>query len=53
MIEYTTQPYPYSELFARGKHDGWTQWGNEAEAYSPSWPTYNNHSHKDVLPNEK
>lgn len=35
---------PYLELFARGKKEGWSQWGNEVENYSPSWPTYSNHS---------
>lgn len=37
-------PGPYLELFARGKRKGWDQWGNEVEEYSPSWPTYKNHS---------
>ena len=45
-------PGPYLELFARGKHSGWDQWGNEVEEYSPSWPTYNNHSQKDISPVE-
>lgn len=32
---------PYLELFGRGRRDGWTAWGNQAEAaYRPSWPTY-------------
>ena len=32
---------PYLELFGRGKRDGWTVWGKQAEAaYRPSWPTY-------------
>ena len=35
---------PYLEMFARGSRNGWTTWGNEAEDYSPSWPTYANHS---------
>jgi N6-adenosine-specific RNA methylase IME4 len=35
---------PYLELFARGKRQGWNQWGNEVEDYNPSWPTYSNHS---------
>lgn len=39
-------PGPYLELFARGKREGWDQWGNEVEDYSPSWPTYSNHSQK-------
>jgi len=37
-------PGPYLELFARGERPNWTQWGNEVEGYSPSWPTYANHS---------
>ena len=35
---------PYLELFARGSRPGWAAWGNEADDYSPSWPTYANHS---------
>jgi N6-adenosine-specific RNA methylase IME4 len=35
---------PYLELFARGSRRGWTAWGNQAEDYAPSWPTYANHS---------
>lgn len=35
---------PYLELFARGTRPGWTGWGNEADEYTPSWPTYANHS---------
>ena len=37
-------PGPYLELFARGTRQGWTGWGNQAESYIPSWPTYVNHS---------
>jgi len=37
-------PGPYLELFARGKREGWTQWGNQVEDYEPDWPTYANHS---------
>ena len=37
-------PGPYLELFARGQRAGWDQWGNEAEDYSPTWPTYANNS---------
>lgn len=34
-------PGPYLELFARGKRENWTLWGNQAnESYSPDWPTY-------------
>lgn len=33
-------PGPYLELFARGAMPGWDVWGNEAENYNPSWPTY-------------
>ena len=32
---------PSLELFGRGRRDGWTVWGNQAEAaYRPSWLTY-------------
>lgn len=32
---------PYLELFGRGRREGWTVWGNQAEDdYKPSWPTY-------------
>jgi len=44
----TCSPGPYLELFARGKRPGWSQWGNEVDDYKPSWPTYSNHSQKDV-----
>jgi N6-adenosine-specific RNA methylase IME4 len=39
-------PGPYLELFARGTRRRWTAFGNQAENYNPSWPTYNNHSQK-------
>lgn len=42
-------PGPYLELFARGSRPKWTQWGNEAEDYSPHWPTYANHSQASQL----
>lgn len=35
---------PYLELFARGTRKGWTAWGNQAQAYEPTWNTYANHS---------
>lgn len=37
-------PGPYLELFGRGGRSGWTTWGDQAEEYFPSWPTYSNHS---------
>jgi N6-adenosine-specific RNA methylase IME4 len=37
-------PGPYLELFGRGSREGWTTWGNQAKDYSPTWPTYSNHS---------
>ncbi len=41
-------PGPYIELFARGLRERWTLWGNQAnETYTPSWPTYANHSGQD------
>jgi N6-adenosine-specific RNA methylase IME4 len=35
---------PRLELFARGPREGWTAWGDQADEYAPSWPTYANHS---------
>ena len=35
---------PFLELFGRGSREGWTTWGNQAEAYTPDWKTYSNHS---------
>lgn len=43
-------PGPYLELFARGRRPGWSQWGNEADAYEPTWPTYAYHSRMDESP---
>ncbi|MGP1357635.1 MT-A70 family methyltransferase [Roseicyclus sp.] len=40
---------PRLELFARGPREGWTVWGNQAEAYTPEWPTYTNHSQSNVI----
>jgi N6-adenosine-specific RNA methylase IME4 len=32
---------PYLELFARGRREGWTSWGAQADdGYRPSWKTY-------------
>lgn len=31
---------PYLELFSRGPRAGWTAWGDQADDYSPDWPTY-------------
>lgn len=35
---------PRLEMFARGSRIGWSTWGDQAEEYAPSWPTYANHS---------
>lgn len=36
---------PYLELFGRGLRDGWTVWGNQADAdYKPGWKTYAHNS---------
>lgn len=40
-------PGPRLELFARGPRDGWTSWGDQAEAYAPTWPTYRHNSGTD------
>ncbi len=38
-------PGPYLELFARGRHsERWNVWGDQSQAYEPSWPTYKNRS---------
>jgi N6-adenosine-specific RNA methylase IME4 len=37
-------PDPRLELFARGSRPGWTAWGDQANEYTPDWPTYSNHS---------
>lgn len=39
-------PEPFLELFARGQRKKWAQWGNQVTDYTPSWPTYSNHSQK-------
>jgi N6-adenosine-specific RNA methylase IME4 len=39
-------PGPFIELFARGARKGWKSWGDQADNYAPSWPTYANHSGK-------
>lgn len=42
-------PGPRLELFARGVRQGWSVWGNQAsEDYSPTWPTYANHSRRNA-----
>lgn len=43
-------PGPFLELFARGPRPNWSNWGNEASDYFPSWPTYTNHSQSPRLP---
>ncbi len=43
-------PAPFLELFARGPRPNWSNWGNEASAYFPGWPTYTNHSQSSRLP---
>tara|TARA_Y100001938_G_C7971630_1_gene369626 strand:+ start:72 stop:707 length:636 start_codon:yes stop_codon:yes gene_type:complete len=43
-------PGPYLEMFARGARDGWVAWGDQANDYTPTWPTYSNHSQAEVQP---
>ena len=34
-------PGPFLEIFGRGRREGWTVWGNQADDdYRPDWPTY-------------
>jgi N6-adenosine-specific RNA methylase IME4 len=44
-------PGPFIELFARGPREGWKTWGNQSEEYTPSWPTYANHSQSQLPAN--
>jgi N6-adenosine-specific RNA methylase IME4 len=38
-------PGPYLEMFSRGVRDGWSTWGNQADAdYKPTWATYSYNS---------
>lgn len=47
-IVESCSPGPYLELFARGKRDGWSVWGNQSDDYYPTWNTYKNHSQADI-----
>ncbi len=40
---------PFLELFARGPRSGWDSWGNQADEYTPTWPTYSNNSTAEQL----
>ncbi|WP_300337513.1 MT-A70 family methyltransferase [Accumulibacter sp.] len=42
-------PGPRIELFARGSRAGWTTWGDQADQYSPTWPTCAKHSQRDLF----
>lgn len=35
---------PFLELFARGSRPNWDTWGDQANAYTPDWPTYAHNS---------
>lgn len=37
-------PGPFLEMFGRGGRKNWVTWGNQAEDYEITWPTYSNHS---------
>ena len=39
---------PYLELFARGTRPGWKSWGDQADHYEPTWPTYANKSRNEL-----
>lgn len=47
-IVESCSPGPFLEMFARGSRPGWKTWGNQADDYAPSWPTYKNHSGIDL-----
>jgi N6-adenosine-specific RNA methylase IME4 len=43
-------PGPFLELFARGRREGWTTWGDQADdSYRPTWKTYAHHSRAGVI----
>jgi N6-adenosine-specific RNA methylase IME4 len=48
-IVESCSPGPYLELFARGSRQNWSTWGNQADEYEPSWPTYKNNSASEPL----
>lgn len=41
-------PGPRLELFARGSRPGWVTWGDQADDYAPTWPTYAHNSQTDT-----
>ena len=44
---------PRIELFSRGKREGWSVWGNQAdEDYRPDWKTYSYNSAVEAVPAE-
>jgi len=53
LIERCSPP-EYLEIFGRGSRDKWTVFGNQAEDYEITWPTYKNNSlsasHADIRP---
>jgi len=42
-------PGPFLEMFGRGGRKNWTTWGNQAEEYEITWPTYSNHSQAETV----
>ena len=38
---------PFLEMFARGNRPNWASWGDQAEAYAPTWSTYANQSQRE------
>lgn len=52
-IVESCSPGPYLEMFARGSRKGWNSWGNQADEYTPDWPTYKNHSAATRPPQEQ
>lgn len=49
-IVESCSPGPRLEMFARGAREGWVAWGNEAQEYTPDWPTYAYNSSQLILP---
>lgn len=41
-------PGPYLELFGRGTRKDWITWGNQADEYNITWPTYAHNSQREL-----
>lgn len=44
---------PFLEIFARGRREGWSVFGNQADDYNISWETYGHNSAKNAVKKQK